>query len=265
MGCTNSASAPKKRKLMTYSNIRYSVTFNDAQLDYLSNASKTINRMMCLKTVLQATSMENKIVPVGKYSVEVHVGQFVASKAKLGELWHCDPDTAEDIKNELNQMGFITSSATNRTTIHTVHFLSVWFTGGNMIRNDYFRSNPTVLPIKKKKVRKKKPKPIDTPTESVPTVTIIANADATANNTSVDTNESSLEQKSVSGDDKNDSLPLLSSSQTNGDKSDDADTADDSDCSTGDNALESGCDCKSEAAALASVPQLQNGAYGNHP
>ena len=249
---------------MTYTNIRYSVTFNDAQLDYLSNASKTINRMMCLKTILQATSMEDKIVPVGKYSVEVHVGQFVASKAKLGELWHCDPDTAEDIKNELNQLGFITSSATNRTTIHTVHFLSVWFTGGSMIRNDYFRSNPTVLPIKKK-VRKKKPKLVVTPAESAPTTTSIANADATANNSSVDTNELTLDQKSAYDDGANDSLSLLSSSQTNGDKSDDADTADDSDCSTGDNALESGCDCKIEAAALASVPQLQNGVYGNHP
>ena len=264
MGCTNSASAPKKRKLMTYTNIRYSVTFNDVQLDYLSNANKTINRMMCLKTILQATSMENKIVPVGKYSVEVHVGQFVASKSQLGELWHCDPDTAEDIKNEFNQLGFITSSATNRTTIHTVHFLSVWFTGGSMIRNDYFRSNPTVQPIKKK-VRKKKPKSVDTPAESVPTTTSIANADATAYNSSVDTHETTLDQKSFCGDDKNDSLPHLSSSQTNGGKSNDADTADDSDCSTGDNTLESGGDCKSEATALASAPQLQDGAYGNHP
>ena len=133
-----------------------------------------------------------------------------------------------------------------------------------MIRNDYFRSNPTVLPIKKK-VRKKKPKPIDTPTESAPTTKSIDNADATANNTSVDTNETTLEQKSVSGDDKKDLLSLLSSSQANDDNSDDADTADDSDCSTGDNALESGCDCKSDATALASVPQLQNGANGNHP
>ena len=133
-----------------------------------------------------------------------------------------------------------------------------------MIRNDYFRSNPTVLPIKKK-VRKKKPKVVDTPTESVPTTTIIADADTTAYNNPTDTNETTLDQKSAHDNRANDSLSLLSSSQINGDKSDDADTADDSDCSTGDNALESGCDCKSEAAALASVPQLQNGVYGNHP
>ena len=38
---------------MQYTNIRYSITLNDAQLDYLSDEQQDILRMKCLKTFIR--------------------------------------------------------------------------------------------------------------------------------------------------------------------------------------------------------------------
>ena len=70
---------------MQYTNIRYSITLNDAQLDYLSDEQQDILR----------------------------------------------------------------SESSNRTTIHTLICLSVWFTGYGMIKSSFFDSKPVVKPIVK--------------------------------------------------------------------------------------------------------------------
>ncbi len=43
-------------------NLRYSITLNEAQLDYLSDEQQEIHRMKCFKTFLQMTiPEENKV------------------------------------------------------------------------------------------------------------------------------------------------------------------------------------------------------------
>ena len=46
-------------------------------------------------------------------------------------------------------MGILQSEASNRTTIHTLKCLSVWFTNQRMVKNGYFVSNPIVQPVEK--------------------------------------------------------------------------------------------------------------------
>ena len=46
-------------------------------------------------------------------------------------------------------MGILRSEPSNRTTIHTLLCLSVWFTDQRTIKNPFFVSNPTVKPIEK--------------------------------------------------------------------------------------------------------------------
>ena len=113
-----------------FANLRYSITLNDAQLDYLSDEQQDILRMKCLKTVLQP-------------------GQFKASKVELARLWGCDRKTATRIVQEFNQIGILRSESSNRTTIHTLICLSVWFTGWRMIKSSFFDSRPVVKPIVK--------------------------------------------------------------------------------------------------------------------
>ena len=130
-------------------NLRYSITLNDAQLDYLSDEQQDILRMKCLKTFLQMAVREETTVSGKNFSAVLQPGQFVASKVDLARLWECDRKTATRIVQEFNHLGILRSEATNRTTVHTLICLSVWFTSKGMLKSGFFDSNPEVKPIMK--------------------------------------------------------------------------------------------------------------------
>ena len=129
--------------------LRYSITLNDAQLDYLSDEQQDILRMKCLKTFIRMAVLEEIKVSGKNYSAVLQPGQFKASKVELARLWGCDRKTATRIVQEFNQIGILRSESTNRTTIHTLICLSAWFPRRGMIRNGFFLSNPEVKPITK--------------------------------------------------------------------------------------------------------------------
>ncbi len=123
-------------------NLRYSITLNEAQLDYLSDEQQDILRMKCFKTFLQMAIPEENKVYGKNFSAVLQPGQFMASKVDLARLWECNRKTATRIIHEFNQLGILRSEPSNRTTIHTLICLSVWFTDRGMIRSRFFVSNP---------------------------------------------------------------------------------------------------------------------------
>ena len=134
---------------MKYTNVRYSVLLNEAQYDYLSDECQDINRMKCFKTFIRLAVMEQTNVTKTHFSAVLQPGQFMASKVELATIWRCNRKTATRIVKEFNRMGILRSKAGNRTTIHTLLCLSVWFTDQRTIKNPFFVSNPTVKPIEK--------------------------------------------------------------------------------------------------------------------
>ena len=150
---------------MQYSNIRYSITLNDAQLDYLSDEQQDILRMKCLKTFIRMAVLKEAKVSGKNFSAVLQPGQFMASKVELAQLWGCDRKTATRIVQEFNQIGILRSESSNRTTIHTLICLSAWFTGWGMIKSSFFDSKPVVKPIvKPSRTTKRVPpeKPVET-------------------------------------------------------------------------------------------------------
>ena len=134
---------------MQYTNIRYSITLNDAQLDYLSDEQQDILRMKCLKTFIRKAVLKETKVSGKNFSAVLQPGQFMASKVELARMWECDRKTATRIVQEFTQIGILRSESSNRTTIHTLICLSVWFTGWGMIKSSFFDSKPVVKPIVK--------------------------------------------------------------------------------------------------------------------
>ena len=139
--------------------LRYSITLNDAQLDYLSDGQQDILRMKCLKTFIRMAVLEETKVSGKNYSAVLQPGQFMASKVDLARLWGCNRKTATRIVHEFNQLGILRSESTNRTTIHTLICLSAWFSNQGMKRSRLFDSNPVVKPIEKPARRAKRVPP----------------------------------------------------------------------------------------------------------
>lgn len=134
---------------MKYSDVRYSITLREAQIDYLLDDSQVVKRTECLKTFLHMAAIEPATVKKKGFSAGILPGQFIASKVELAELWNCDRKTATRIVREFNLMGILRSVPTNRTTIHTLLCLSAWFTNHKMIRSSFFTSSPMVRPLEK--------------------------------------------------------------------------------------------------------------------
>ena len=134
---------------MKYTNIRYSTTLNDAQTDYLADECQDFNRMKCFKSFLRMAVLEPTKVSKKHFSAVLQPGQFMASKVELSMMWGCNRKTATRIIKEFNLMGILESVPSNRTTIHTLKCLSVWFTNQGMVKNNFFVSNPIVRPVVK--------------------------------------------------------------------------------------------------------------------
>lgn len=142
---------------MDYTNVRYSLTLNDKQIEALSDGNCKINRMMCLHTMLRLAGMEPLTITKKGFSGKTQIGQFVIEMEKLGELIGGDKKTAERIVADFVRLGLIEKQGNNRTTLITIKCLSVWFCDGRTtIKNPFFNINPTVLPKKPRKVYQKK-------------------------------------------------------------------------------------------------------------
>ena len=94
--------------------------------------------------VLEPTKVSKK-----HFSAVLQPGQFMASKVELSMMWGCNRKTATRIIKEFNLMGILESVPSNRTTIHTLKCLSVWFTNQGMVKNNFFVSNPIIRPVVK--------------------------------------------------------------------------------------------------------------------
>ena len=87
-------STPNSHSIMRHINVRYSITLNVAQLDYLSDECQDINRMMCFKSFLRMATIEPSKVTRKNFSADLQTGQFIASKVELAMLWKCNRKTA---------------------------------------------------------------------------------------------------------------------------------------------------------------------------
>ena len=132
---------------MNYTNIRYSVMLNDTQYEYLSDDHQGISRVKCFHTFLKLAAKEETAVSGKGFSAVLQPGQFIASKVELSEMWKCNRKTAIRIVGEFNRMGILQSVPTNRTTVHTLKCLSVWFTTQKTIKNTFFTYNPVIKPL----------------------------------------------------------------------------------------------------------------------
>ena len=173
----------KTSKLMDYTNVRYSLTLNDKQIEALSDGKCKINRMMCLHTMLRLAGMEPSTVAKKGFSGKTQIGQFIIEMEKFGELIGGDQKTAERIVADFVRLGLIEKQGNNRTTLITIKCLSVWFCDGRTtIKNPFFNINPTVLPKKPRKVYQKK---------------TCVSADDETSNTQIDQSNHSIEPESV--------------------------------------------------------------------
>ena len=70
--------------------------------------------------------------------IVLEVGQVAASDVELAEYLGCNRKTIGKLVDSLNRLGMLTTRTNNRTSIHTLHFLTGWYVGGVLVTNPHY-------------------------------------------------------------------------------------------------------------------------------
>ena len=59
--------------------------------------------------------------------IVLEVGQAAASDVELAEFLGCNRKTVGKLIDRFNRLGMLTTRTNNRTSVHTLHFLTGWY------------------------------------------------------------------------------------------------------------------------------------------
>ena len=70
--------------------------------------------------------------------IVLEVGQAAASDVELAEFLGCNRKTIGKLIDSFNRLGMLTTRTNNRTSVHSLHFLTGWYAGGVLITNPHY-------------------------------------------------------------------------------------------------------------------------------
>ena len=116
----------------------YCLVLSESQARFLATSKYGIDRMKALMSLVEhATTAEHDYEQKG-FTTTVHIGQLVMSEVELSRLWKCDRKTVSRVLDTMNELGIVSTTQNNRTSIHTLLCVSAWYINGQMIVNPYY-------------------------------------------------------------------------------------------------------------------------------
>ena len=116
----------------------YCLVLSESQARFLATSKYGIDRMKALMSLVEhATTAEHDYEQKG-FTTTVHIGQLVMSEVELSRLWKCDRKTVSRVLDTMNELGIVSTTQNNRTSIHTLLCVSAWYVNGQMVVNPYY-------------------------------------------------------------------------------------------------------------------------------
>lgn len=66
------------------------------------------------------------------------MGQVATSDVELAEYLGCNRKTIGKLIDSFNRLGMLTTKTNNRTSVHTLHFLTGWYVDGVLLTNPHY-------------------------------------------------------------------------------------------------------------------------------
>ena len=119
-------------------NIHYCIILSAEQWDFLLEGKFSTQRQKCLyKLMTDAVQVETSYKNTGVERA-LKVGEVAASDVELAEYLGCNRKTIGKLIDSFNRLGMLTTRTNNRTSIHTLHFLTGWYVGGVLKTNPHY-------------------------------------------------------------------------------------------------------------------------------
>lgn len=118
--------------------ILYCTILSAGQWDFLLGCKAAINRQKCLYRLMTAAVRTKTVLHIKGVEIALEVGQAAASDVELAEYMGCNRKTIGKLIDSFNRLGMLTTQTNNRTSIHTLHFLTGWYVDGVLLTNPHY-------------------------------------------------------------------------------------------------------------------------------
>ncbi len=119
-------------------NIHYCTILSAEQWNFLLEGKFSTHRQKCLYKLMTDTVQVETSYKIKGIEIALEVGEVAASDVELAEYLGCNRKTIGKRIDSFNRLGMLTTRTNNRTSIHTLHFLTGWYVGGVLITNPHY-------------------------------------------------------------------------------------------------------------------------------
>ena len=119
-------------------NIYYCTILSTGQWDFLLGGKCSTHRQKCLYRLMTDAVRARTAYKIKGVEIVLEVGQVAASDVELAEYLGCNRKTVGKLIDNFNRLGMLTTRTNNRTSVHTLHFLTGWYVGGILITNPHY-------------------------------------------------------------------------------------------------------------------------------
>lgn len=125
--------------------IHYCTILSAGQWDFLLDGKAAIDRQKCLHRLMTAAVRTKTVLRIKGVEIVLEVGQAAASDVELAEYMGCNRKTIGKLIDCFNRLGMLTTRTNNRTSIHSLHFLTGWYVDGVLLTNPHY-VKPAAVP-----------------------------------------------------------------------------------------------------------------------
>ena len=118
--------------------IHYCTILSAGQWDFLLEGKSFAFRQKCLHRLMTGVVRARTVYKIKGVEIVLEVGQVAASDVELAEYLGCNRKTIGKLIDSFNRFGMLTTRTNNRTSIHTLHFLTGWYVGGVLVTNPHY-------------------------------------------------------------------------------------------------------------------------------
>ena len=118
--------------------IHYCTILSDEQWNFVLEGRFSVQRQRCLHRLMTHAVRTKTVCNIKGIEMTLEVGEVAASDVELAEYLGCNRKTIGKLVDSLNRLGMLTTRTNNRTSIHTLHFLTGWYVGGVLVTNPHY-------------------------------------------------------------------------------------------------------------------------------
>lgn len=118
--------------------IHYCTILSAEQWDFLLDGKFSTHRQKCLYRLMTDAVQAKTTYKIKGVEIALEVGEVAASDVELAEYLGCNRKTVGKFIDSFNRLGMLTTRTNNRTSIHTLHFLTGWYVGGVLTTNPHY-------------------------------------------------------------------------------------------------------------------------------